>query len=178
MTTAIKRKSQMYELYHRGTFGNKNRNWLTLEDYLASDFHGLVALRETGKVGGKCYYNLDRNGVLAHIPEFPKGYNISEMLPSDKLLLQGEIQRDSQGLYLFYSKALAPMRDALKQSPQHARGVAVTMILQHYLDPSSLEDIYSLLDNYPDHVIEFSTYSCKVGEIPNRNTVIWEVRQY
>ena len=178
MTTTIKSKSQMYELYHRGAFGNKNRNWLTLEDYLTSQFQGLVALRETEKVGGKCYYNLCREGVLSHVHEFPKGYNISEMLPSDKLLLQGEVQRDEQGLYLFYSKALAPMRDALKQSPQHTRGLAAHLLLQNYLDSSSYEGLLELLDNYPNHVIEFSTYNCKVGEIPNRNTVIWEVRQY
>ena len=45
------------------------------------------------------------------------------------------------------------------------------------VDPSSLDDIIGLVDDYPEHVVEFSTFSVNVGLL-QRPTVIWEVRRY
>ena len=69
------------------------------------------------------------------------------------------------------------MRDCLKNGIQ-LNGLNVKMLLLKYIYPNSFNDIMELIDIYPEHVIEFSTYEMPLGDCINRNTVIWEVRQY
>ena len=41
-----------------------------------------------------------------------------------------------------------------------------------------IEQLMNLDDIFPDSIIEFSAYNTQVGNIPNRNTIFWEVRNY
>ncbi len=50
--------------------------------------------------------------------------------------------------------------------------------LQAHMSPSSFADLEALFDRYPTSVVEFGIYSCNIGNIPGRNTIIWEVRDY
>jgi hypothetical protein len=68
------------------------------------------------------------------------------------------------------------MRDVLPQARQYT-GLRAKMLLERYLDPSSLECVEDLLNEWPDHVIEFTAFDRTLGTL-RRNTVIWEVRLY
>jgi len=69
------------------------------------------------------------------------------------------------------------MRDAMKCSSE-AFNLEARMLLRLHLSPPSLDDIDGLLDMFSEHVVEFSAYECFLGDIPGRNAVIWEVREY
>jgi hypothetical protein len=70
--------------------------------------------------------------------------------------MQGEVQRDTQYLSLFYSKMKAPMRHALRDADAHASGIIALELLRQYLWPRSYDDLWELLETYDDHVVEFS----------------------
>lgn len=57
-------------------------------------------------------------------------------------------------------------------------GLKAKLILQENLSPKSYDDIQELLEIYKDHIIEFENYKINLGNIPHRNTLIWEVRKY
>ena len=55
-------------------------------------------------------------------------------------------------------------------------GLAAKLIFDHVLWPSDRDDLDVLLQDYPNHVIEFTACDRAVGTIPGRNSIIWEVR--
>ena len=99
-------------------------------------------------------------------------------MPNEHLVIQAEIMRNENGIYLLYSRVQKPMNLALKEKEEHAFGLNALEILRRELWPSSLADVEALLELYPDSVIEFGTYDVAVGNLPGRNTVIWEVRNF
>jgi len=129
-------------------------------------------------------YKVDIKEVPAVMEEWKslgiKKENIAfnQSMPDEHLILQGEIMKDENGLYVLYSRIKKPMNLALKEKEEHAFGLNALRILKETLWPSSMSDVESLLEIYPDSVIEFSAYEIAVGEIPGRNTVIWEVRNF
>jgi hypothetical protein len=100
------------------------------------------------------------------------------MAPTDKTLFQGEVQRGLWGLDLFYTTVAKPMREALAVRSEQVNGIIASKLLEKYLCPCSHEWLLYLLESYPDHVIEFSTYSVEWGTVPGYNTVFWEIRKY
>lgn len=99
-------------------------------------------------------------------------------MPDERLTIQGEIINHYNGLNLLYSKIKKPMNLALAECQEYAKGLKAQLILKYFLSPSSYSDLEVLLEKYSESAIEFSTYSIPVGNIPGRNTVIWEVRNY
>ena len=177
-------KTINYNLYQRGLFGNKLRSWDNLEDYRNDDYKGCVSIRYRGLIPGQfCYYNVNENEVEQIVDDIiSKGgekvrITINESAPDEFLTIQGELTRNECGLYLYYSTLKGKMRDCMKDAIS-TYGLQVKLMLQYYLTPSSYEDIMDLLDLYPEHVIEFSTYSKCLGDCKGRNTLIWEVRKY
>ena len=79
---------------------------------------------------------------------------------------------------LLYTKVKKPMNIALKEKEISVNDLKAIMILKGNLSSSSYSDLETLLETFPDSVVEFSTYSILVGNIKGRNTVIWEVRNY
>ena len=61
---------------------------------------------------------------------------------------------------------------------QWARGIMALALLRRYLCPNSYDWMMTLLDRYPDHIVEFNTYSVNWGVLPGFNTAFWEVRLY
>jgi hypothetical protein len=102
------------------------------------------------------------------------GYNISEMMNDDDIAVQGEWYKGE----LFASFVQKPMRPALAQAAFRVGGIMAIDCIRRYFNPCSLEDFNELRDSYPDAVIEFSAYYHKVGMLPHRNVLIWEVREY
>ena len=180
----IRSKQQSYRLWEQGSFGNKLRTWNALEEITKSGYAGTVTMRYKGHHGGGLVaYNVP----LSSVPETQRRWisegaqpdliTFNESAPDEYLLIQGEVTRLSRGLYLFYNREKKKMREALINA-RSATGLTARIMLEHYLDPSSYEDIQALLALFPDHAIEFSTYNAYLGNIPGRNTIMWEVRNY
>lgn len=133
----------------------------------------LWGIQTIGQPGGRWAPDVPTNEVTREIKTWRGRYVISPMLPDQELIVQGEILDD----YLFSSTALMPMRQALREYPEHREGLVTKIYLQTLLPPDDYEDIVTLQQLYPGHVIEFSTYNVPVGQL-KRRTVTWEVRNY
>jgi hypothetical protein len=70
------------------------------------------------------------------------------------------------------------MRDIPFEEWFHVDGLRARALLRSVLTPSSLDDFEAVWDQYPHDIIEFSAFDIKVGTLPHRNHVIWEVRGY
>ena len=79
---------------------------------------------------------------------------------------------------LFYSRVAKPMREALKEKSFNVTGLEAEILLRYYLCSRSLEWLKILLERYPEHVVEFSSYGVNWGTLRGYNTVFWEVRLY
>lgn len=168
--------------YTAGEFGNAAPTWLTLDDYLASGYDGLVHIRNV-IAGGPTWYNVPAAQVADRYRRLARLYGagslyLSAMAPTADTVLQGEVARSVRHLDLFYSTAAEPMRIALAQSGRHAYGLRAKVILDTYMDAPSRGWLDWLLDTYPDHTVEFSVYSRPWGTVPGYRTVFWEVRRY
>jgi len=178
----IESKTQMYELYHAGKFGNMLQAWRTLDEYLESGYDKPVVLRYRGDHGGAwCAYGVEP-GKVEETLETWKGarrglVTVNEFADDSLLTLQGEVSREACGLYARLSEVPKPMRQALSECQCHLTGLAAKLKLQAAMDPASWENLNELLDDYAGAVVEFSTWSKSVGNL-KRNTVFWEVRHY
>ncbi len=167
----VSNKQEMYKLLLAGKFGNTARIWDSYADLLASSYKGLVGIRSMVPGGVFLPY--------VSISAAPReGVRYSEMQDDGAIVLQGELYRSVDGLYLLASSHKTHMRDALRQGGKHYWLSAAYAQLQTALWPSDYDNLMELLAEYPDSVIEFSAYCKTVGIIPNRNTIIWEVRNY
>jgi hypothetical protein len=187
-------KKDFVQRYSVGEFGNASPTWNNYKDWdlSAGYYHGESGLEQCKSQlyhirnrikGGKTWYNVERsemsflwNYCLHDHKE--KDLYISAMAPTEKTLIQGEVIRDSWGYSLYYSTIKKPMRDALQEQSRSVSGIIAILLLRDYLCPKSFEWMQHLLETYPQHVVEFSTYSTNWGTIPGFNTVFWEVRSY
>lgn len=194
--TDILTKKQNYALWQSGAFGNKLRAWRTITEWRLAGGHTdlrnvKVALRvllpDGG--GGPCRYNLLPHEVdnLAFLwmnrGVMWENIMVNEMGPDDAILLQGEYLNDihvlgSQWGYFLHSWICKPMRLALAEKSEIAQGLRSDLILRSAMTPSSYDDWQMLLEQYPGHVFEVSIYDRCLGDIPNRNALVWEVRKY
>ena len=179
----VKTKEQFYELWQKGLFGNKLQTWNSLEEIKQSGYGGLITIRSKEVASAFQSYNVPLMEIEKTRAEWIKqGYDpnlitFNESAPDHLLLLQGELMEYNNGLYLFYSQEKVKMREALKEG-REAIGKEAEQLLRKHCNQVSFQDIMDLLQRFPGHVIEFSTYSCMLGNIPGRNTIIWEVRKY
>lgn len=170
----------------RGEFGNKIPSWPSVEAFIEEPNppDDTFTVRCTVPGSPFCAYNLARHEVLAMAAEFVeegadyRTLYVNQSATNDELLtLQGEVMRGPRGLELRYSTARKKMRLALAEDEHNAHGLTALEILRSRLDATSLEWLEHLLDEYPDHVVEFSTWSCPMGDL-GWNTIFWEVRKY
>lgn len=181
----IDSKKKSYLLYEGGFFGNKVLTWNSLQEIKESGWKNKICIRSRkGIARGKTKFDIPLEELDKNIKEMIEdGMKIEELffnqsMPNESLTLQGEITLTEKGIYLLYTLIKKPMNLGLKEQSLHAFGFKAKAILEHFLSPICLDEIYLLLNNFPESIIEFSTYSCPVGNLPNRNTVIWEVRNY
>ncbi len=165
-------KQEFYGRYRLREFGNMPSSWESKDSLRESGFSGTVTARPK-IAGGKCLYCLS----VAEAIDLDWDAFYNESMPDDFLRIQGAVYRGESGIEMDYS--LHPgmtMRDAMRK-PLNASGSPVRLILESLLFPASCDDVFELLELY-DGVVEFGAYSRTVGYLPNRNTVIWEVRNY
>ena len=178
----IKRKKENFELLKKGFFGNKLKIWSSVDEILEDSYSGTVSMRYNGGSKGFFYaYDVPINKITEVEEKWIKEGAKKELIvfnenaPDNFLTIQGELMIDYELYCLFYSTEKKKMNEAMKNG-KHATCLTAKLILEHFLDPSSCSDIQALLDIFPDRVIEFSTYSIYLGDIPGRNTIIWDVR--
>lgn len=190
-------KSDMYSKLLAGTFGNRQviysvgaaRHWFPYQESHYKPFcspYPLWALRykKPGFRQWSCY-DLTPENVWPTYCDWvaegadPKMFNLTPMMPDDKIVVQGEIARSEKYGWIFrVSHMNRPMNVAFGTDQQHHKGPAYWLYLKQIMDPSSYDDLQELFDTFPDSIVEFSTYSINVGDCPGRNTLIWEVRNY
>jgi hypothetical protein len=195
-------KPDFVQRYKLGEFGNASPTWDTYKEFHECQwpdsrrfdrFH----LRSR-KPGGEGFYNLSWIDLMSRWMGSgnPSQFYASAMAPEHRKTLQGEVcyveSWDPQGgnrkpgLYLWYNTEQLPMRDgmAVAQSQEgyqyrmNADMLRARLLLRHHLCANSYDWLFTLLDRYPDHVIEFSSYEIEWGTVPGFNTVFWEVRKY
>jgi hypothetical protein len=185
MKPPIKDKRDMYDRLARGELGNHIPQWMSLAEWRASGYVDPVGIRtmNSGAMqgGGPFLPHVPHDSVVEVVKHVQKaGYsvNISPMFPDKQIVCCGEVCRTTEGVSLYWSPLRIPYRDALKMGGKQTYRVHALEILLHYLYPCSYDELMELLDEYPDHAVEFTTYDRCVGVMPHRNTIIWEVRAY
>ena len=177
-------KIECYKKYNQGLFGNTPLKWNTLEELQKSNYRGQISIRGLGISRDKVKYQVPFENVEQNIKNYkkcgiaPESLRFNQSMPDEKLILQGEVMRGMLGLDLTYTTIKKPMNIALKEKEKYTSGIISQQILRTILSPPSFSDLDALLEIYPKSIIEFSAYSCEVGNIPGRNTIIWEVRNY
>jgi hypothetical protein len=185
----VSSKANFVSRYRAGEFGNASPTWETFDDWL-KDFgtrmHLLDRFHIRNRVaGGPTYYDLVATQMVVKYQTLTRDLGIapstlyfSQMAPTHLTLFQGELQRTHRGLELFYSCQRKTMREALALDGKQVYGSVASRLLEHFLPPVDLEWLYGLLDRYPDHVVEFSTYEVYFGTVEGYKTVYWECRKY
>ena len=184
-TNRINSKKDCYELYQKGFFGNKPITWNSIEEIVQSKWQEGICIRGIKKIGrtkvkydlsleeAKNYVNLLKEGGILE-----KDLTFNQSLPNNELTIQGEFMRSEKSYSLLYTEVKEPMNLALKKESKWVEGVTALTIIKEKFSPSSYEDLQTIFDLFPDSIIEFSTYRINLGSLPNRNTLIWEVRNY
>jgi len=185
----VRDKQANFNLWTSGAYGNRLHAWPTVAAYRASGFPGRIVLRYLGATGcGLCEYNLYDSEIDAIVEEWrkqgadPDLVMVNEAAPDYAVTLQGElftgVTPDNRPDYFLYSTVVAHMRPALAARSRVVTGLTTRMLLRQHMTPSSLADLDLLIDNYPDHVLEISVFRICLGDIPGRNSLVWEVRRY
>ena len=172
-------KKDFVKRFLANEFGNRGPTWNSLEDFKNANYSGLVHLRNR-VAGGDTFYDLKPLQALEKWQEVEdqSRWYCAAMAPTEKTLFQGEVKEGIWGLDLFYTTVAKPMRDALKEWSKSVSGILAYSLLRQFLCPNSYDWLMHLLAEYPDHVVEFSTFSVQWGTVPGYNTVYWEVRLY
>jgi len=182
----ISSKSQAVELFGLGYFGNRVRQWNSLQELEADSFERLVVLRQRKRrEGGRgiAIYDIEKKEAGNVLDSFVRqghlidSFYFNEAIIPANVVFQGEIMRVVGGLYLLYSTLAAHMHDALLKEPKHAFGLTVKILMEHYLDFAELDCIFGLLERFIDHVVEFTCCSKRFGDLEWR-TIIWECRKF
>lgn len=181
----ITSKTQMYELLKAGVFGNRFRIWDTEEEFKAAvdaGFDWLVGVRVVGVPGLPYFHHktyeeaIELGRMLKRKYGYPVRYY--EASPDPHITIQGEFVELDHGPALEWSTVKTHMRAAFAAERLIAFGPGARLILRHMLSEGSYHDFLALGELFPDAVIEFTAYDIFVGDIPGRNAVIWEVRNY
>ena len=183
----IRNKAAFYAEQQANRTGNHYPQWYSYSDIILAGYTGLLSVRDLTK-GGRSGVTREIHKVL--VKDIPralrcKGIGVAFIpTPRDShLIFQGEYTENGGFPELRYTHVKLPMLYAFKEQSLRATGVTARFLLRKYLDAPSLETVDELVSQHTDFsnvytpVIEFSCYDVAVG-IENRNTVIWEVRNY
>lgn len=184
----VNTKTNFVRRFMRDEFGNRGYNWDDIQQFEAArqqGFTGAAHIR-CRRPWGPTAYDVPARDVQATYRRLlrssgtrPGDWYFAAMAPTPKTVLQGEIQdQPGRGLVLTYTRTALPMRAALADQSLTACGIMSRSLLRTAMDPTSYDWLWILLERYPEHVIEFSTYSVPWGVWPHLNTVFWEVRNY
>lgn len=180
-------KKDFVERYACGEFGNASPTWQTFEEWYDSTFPSWYRYRPNELfhlrnriAGGETIYDSKWGQLYEEWAKrhFSRNWYCSAMCPHQHNVLQGNVLLTPQGLYLNYTRAPGPYREAFSVESKHATGIMAVCLLRQALNPVSYDWLQVLLERYPDHVVEFTALSVEWGTLPGYNTLFWEVRNY
>lgn len=186
MICPITSKAGMYHLLAAGRLGNTIPQFFDLADWRASaDYRRFETWGvRTLSPGGPCRLYCPRAEVESTAEAFGCPVNVSCMIDA-VLNVTAWLEVWDSPTGLIVEGIEHPLRGlSWRQAmPDPARrrtwtGIAARMILRRHLNPNSLADLESLIELYPDHVVELSACEGCFGTVPGRNAVVWECRQY
>lgn len=180
----IKTKGQNYRLCNAGEYGNRMRQWSSVDEWVASGYADPVALRVSmEKPGGPKEFNVSPADVDSVIRKWECEHGVrrdqvrvAEMANGPRIL-QGKYANDFTG-ELLYTLGSGPLPTALEQWHSYAFGLRSDLLIRNTMTTASYEDWTELLLRYPRHVFEFSVWDSCVGDTLGRNAIVWEVRTY
>ena len=181
-TFPIRNREQYFDLWGRDALGNHLRIWNTVEEI--PDSISEVMVREVNPNGGGGLVNVTKVATLRkRRPSQRVVYN--ELAPDHLATMQAYIRKEGGVVYL---EAKLTARGRLPTRPQRMRqairqakcyeGLQALHIVRNQVSPRDYEDIVELLDAYPGHVLEFTSYACPVGWVKHSNVIYWELRGY
>ncbi|MBT6819933.1 hypothetical protein HOA55_01110 [archaeon] len=180
----VRFKQEAYALFLGGFFGNKPQTWENYSRLMEDDFRGKVSIRSRAGMGrSRVQYGVPTENVSEIVDGLMKGgicrddLTFNESMPDEHLTIQGEVTRAPAGLWLHYSTAKDRMNTALAEAPKHANGFTAQQLLKDGMIGRDYMHLMDLMSEYPNDVVEFSSYSVPVGE-EKTNSVIWEVRGF
>jgi hypothetical protein len=178
MTVQVTNKALMYQMLRSGRFGNTARIWPTLADLQRSGYQGLVSLRRQRRDSPTRQYHVPAAEVPKYLDQYGHhGITLTECPPEDRVI-QGEVcEVPGHGWCLTYTFTGGPMRFALEKDAHTVSGLCARKLLRATLDPSGYEWIEQLLEDFPEHVVEFSQFPVPLGTLKQR-LLVWEVRSY
>lgn len=185
----ITNKKMMYELLANNKLGNTVPQYFSYGIWRAMkpDPESLWGIRSLeGANDPRSILNIKSSDVLPYLVKHFKDdekYNISPMVDQySKLRCQVMecpefvLEYVDPSISLIGSKH--PWRTGFEKHRLEARGSAARAILRDYMNGIDYEYLQLLLDDYPDHTIEFSICDRELGKWRYFNTIIWEVRKY
>jgi hypothetical protein len=118
---------------------------------------------------------------LDGVPELIDGARIQDLdlwpaIPNELVAFQGEVYRSFRGIEMRTSTDRCFMRDAM-QEPKHSWGLPAKLELESRLDAHDYERLMQLIEDYPDHTIEFTQLHQVLLPLTSR-LIVWEVRAY
>ncbi len=179
----ITSKQQFFDLWRAGVLGNRTQLWDSPLDAFASGV-ATIGFRQIGTAGGGAWCRVPRSEVLKTALDWQEAgrkFIMDDGVPNERSTIQGEVCRTFRGMesFLAIGHGLPPMRQTIAAGLHRHYGYLQTrVLLGHYMDPSSRDDLEALLELYPDATVEFTCFDVNVGNIPGRNTMIWETRDY
>jgi hypothetical protein len=183
---SITTKAQMYRQLVAGDFGNTIPRWFTIREWeeremaLSQKLWGVQHASIPGFPGTRLNVPTNQVAALVVANGFGENYVISPMVSEwGKVVWEGNVARLVGGI--FAEGHFNPEPGSWRQhmlNPYQWRLTKADLLLKLVLNENSYDDLMVLLDEYPDHVVEFSAMEGCYGTVPNRNSIVWEVRQY
>ena len=176
-------KYEFFHLWKLGVLGNRTELWDDPIEAVESGYPK-IGFREVGKAGGGAWELVNREDTLSTASRWTslgRKFIMDSSVPNSHSTLQGEVCRTFKGLesYLAVGFPLEPMRKTLAAGLHKHRGYLETkLLLDKYMDPSSRDDLDIFLEMYPDATIEITCFNIDVGNIPGRNVMMWEIRDF
>ena len=172
------RKADTIFALQHGLFGNAPKQWQTPEEVLREFGNRPIVVRSRVP-GGRCWYEITIEDWLRSPGTIRvSDYYFNEPIDPRTVTLNAEITRSmTGGVAMTYATTQQHMRQALREHARHARRIEALIILRTLACERGREVVEGLMDQYPDHVVEFTCMSKPYGTL-GWKTVVWEVRNY
>ena len=181
-TFPIRNREEYFDLWARDVIGNHLRIWNTVEEI--PEGIESVMVREVNPNGGGGFVNVMKTTSVRKL-QFLKRVVYNELAPDELATMQAYIRKENGIIYLeakLTARARLPTRpERMRQAIKRAKcfeGLQALHIVRNRVSPRDYEDIVEMLDAYPGHVLEFTSYACGVGWAKHSNVIFWELRGY
>lgn len=183
-------KAESIRRFLAGEFGNRTlvyraSDHVSYKELLEVDLFGVRLARRYPQIAfdDSWFPNLRQSAMFDWVIDLeaagvaPRDIIVAEMAPTHRVTLNAEVMRSERHIDMRYSTVKLPLRESLSAGERCVSGLQAKMLLEWHLDAASQENLWALLDRYPDSVVELSAYDVGCGVL-GWNTLFWEVRNY